>query len=116
MKRTQRALDEPHFPNRKDIEEPLLRAIICLGGSIDFSKQGRNLELSLAKELGISDADRDFSSPNYHSEGHRKWRNEIQFVRDMLVKKGELENVISRGRGRWTVTAKGYQQVGIHKP
>jgi len=109
-------LNEPHFPNRALVEEPLLRAIIELGGSIDFSIRGRNLEVTLAKQLGISDSDRDFSSPNYHSAGHRKWRNEIQFVRDQLVKKRELENVVSRGRGRWTITDAGYQRVGMQKP
>lgn len=115
MKRNRITSNEPHFPNRQTIEEALLKAIIDLGGSIDFSTQGRNLEIILAKQIGISDADRDFASPNYHSAGHRKWRNEIQFVRDMLVKKRELENVLSRGRGRWTVTTKGYERVGAHK-
>ena len=116
MKRKRILLNEPSFPNRADMEEPLLRAIIDLGGSIDFSAQGRNLEVMLAKQLGISDSDRDFSSPNYHSAGNRKWRNEIQFVRDQLVKKQQLENPISRGRGRWTVTDAGYRRVGMPKP
>jgi hypothetical protein len=113
MKRSRKIMNEPRFPNRADIEEPLLRAIVDLGGSIDFSShQGRNLEVTLAKLLGISDDDRDFCSPNYHSAGNRKWRNEIQFVRDQLVKKHELENAV---RGRWTVTAAGYRRVEMHK-
>jgi hypothetical protein len=109
-------MSEPRFPNRSVVEEPLLRALIELGGSIDFSSQGRNLEIKLAKELGISDSDRDFKSLNYHSAGHRKWRNEIQFVRDTLVKKCELENAVSRGRGKWTVTDAGYRRIGMQKP
>jgi len=36
-----------------------------------------------------------------------------QFVRDRLVKKGEIDNWV---HGRWTVTAKGYQRVGMKKP
>ena len=71
------------------------------GGSINFSTHGQQLEIILAKEVGVSDADRGFASLNYHSAGHRKWRNEIQFVRDRLVKTGQLSNAV---RGRWTVT------------
>jgi len=61
----------------------------------------------------VSDADRGFASLNYHSAGHRKWRNQIQFVRDRLVKTGQLSNAV---QGRWTVTEAGYQRVGMAKP
>ena len=105
---------QPHFPNRNDLEEPLLKVLIReFGGSINFSTHGQQLEIILAKEVGVSDADRGFASLNYHSAGHRKWRNEIQFVRDRLVKTGQLSNAV---RGRWTVTEAGYQRVGMAKP
>ena len=74
---------------------------------------GQQLEIILAKEVGVSDADRGFASLNYHSAGHRKWRNEIQFVRDRLVKTGQLSNAV---RGRWTVTEAGHRRVGMAKP
>jgi Mrr N-terminal domain len=95
------------------MEEPLLRVLIKLGGSVDFSAKGRTLEVMLAQEFGLSDADRDFAAPNYHSEGTRKWRNHIQFVRDQLVKKRQLDNSV---RGRWTVTDSGYRRVGMRRP
>ena len=78
-----------------------------------LSTHGQQLEIILAKEVGVSDADRGFASLNYQSAGHRKWRNEIQFVRDRLVKTGQLSNAV---RGRWTVTEAGYQRVGMAKP
>ena len=100
--------DEPHFPNRSDVEVPLLRAIDRRGGSIRLSRHGRDLEIELAEELGITAADRDFAAPNYNSEGHRKWRNEIQFVREKLVKKGDLNGSV---RDVWTLTPAGKARV-----
>lgn len=104
--------DEPHLPNRADLEEDLLDILIDMGGSVRFSTKGRQIEIDLAKRVGLSDEARDFASPNYHSEGNRKWRNHIQFVRDQLVKKKHIDN--SR-HGYWTVTATGYKRVGREK-
>ena len=43
---------QPHFPNRNDLEEPLLKVLIReFGGSINFSTHGQQLEIILAKEL-----------------------------------------------------------------
>ncbi len=83
-----------------------------MGGSINFSRKGREIEVPLAEEVGLSDEARDFSAPNYHSEGNRKWRNHIQFVRDRLVKSGDLSNAV---RNYWTVTDSGYRRVGLTK-
>jgi hypothetical protein len=107
-----RLLDEPHFPNRTAIEEPLLRAIIGFGGSVQFSTLGRELEIVLAREFGIPDVDRDYSHPRYHSQGNRKWRNEIQFVRAKLVTSEQLDGNIE---DVWTVTDAGYRRVGLHR-
>jgi len=42
---------EPHFPNRNDLEEPLLKVLIKeFGGSINFSTHVQQLEIILAKE------------------------------------------------------------------
>lgn len=106
-------MNEPHLPNRAFIEEPLLRALIELGGSIDFATQGRKLEIMLAKEFKLLDEARDFAALNYNSEGHRKWRNHLQFVRDDLVKKGDL---FQEPRGKWSVTDAGYKRVGMQRP
>ena len=42
---------EPRLPNRRFIEEPLLKLLVSLGGSPQFSLVGRYLELKLAEEL-----------------------------------------------------------------
>jgi hypothetical protein len=104
---------EPSLPNRVDMEKPLLKELIKLGGSVNFSKEGRALEISLAREFKLSDETRDFSAPNYHSEGNRRWRHHIQFVRQQLVYRGEMENSV---HGKWTVTDAGYRRVGMKNP
>jgi len=96
------------MPKRSDVETPLLKAIARLGGEVNFSKQGRQLEIELAKELGLPEDVRDFQASNYKSKGHRKWRNEIQFVRDQLVKKEWLDKSVWN---KWKVTQKGHEQV-----
>src|SRR4051812_33205878 len=105
-------MTEPSLPKRSAIEEPLLKEIIRLGGSIIFSKQGRHLETVLATEFGLSDEVRDFQAPNYHSKGHRKWRNHIQFVRDDLAKKRQINDSVD---DIWSVTDLGYERLGISK-
>jgi hypothetical protein len=104
---------EPHYPNRDDIELPLLRALHELHGSIRFSVRGRQIEDVLANHFKLTKEERDFASPNYHSEGNRKWRNHIQFVRDQLVKKGQLDNA---RHGYWTITVAGYKRLGVPPP
>ncbi len=98
----------PHLPNRNDLEEPLLRILIKMGESVNFRSDGREIEIRLAHEVGLSDADRDFAASNYHSKGHRKWRNHIQFVKDQLVKKRQIDN--SRPP-YWPVTEIGRKRV-----
>ena len=104
---------EPHFQNRDDIELPLLRALHELRGSIRFAIRGRQIEIMLATHFKLTDEERDFASPNYHSEGNRKWRNHLQFVRDQLVKKGQLDNA---RHGYWTITVAGYKRLGVPPP
>ena len=101
---------EPRLPNRLDLEEPLLNILIDMGGSVEFASHGREIEVLLAKQVGLSDADRDFAAPNYNSEGNRKWRNHIQFVREQLVRKDPPQIDNSR-YGFWTVTTAGYRRV-----
>ena len=100
---------EPHLPNLVDLEEPLLNILIDMGGSVEFASHGREIEVLLAKQVGLSDTDRDFAAPNYNSEGNRKWRNHIQFVRDQLVRKDPPQIDNSR-YGYWTVTSAGYRR------
>ena len=86
------------------------RALHELRGSVRFSIRGRQLEIMLATHFKLTDEERDFASPNYHSEGNRKWRNHLQFVRDQLVKKGQLSNA---RHGYWTISVAGYKRLGV---
>ena len=104
---------EPSYPHRDDMELPLLKALLQLRGSVCFSVRGRQIEDILADHFKLSKEDREFASPNYHSEGNRKWRNHIQFVRAQLVEKGQLDN--SR-HGYWTISVKGYNRLGVPPP
>jgi restriction endonuclease Mrr len=104
--------EEPHLPNRADLEVPLLRILMAMGGKVHFASRGRQIEIELARVAKVSDEDRDFASPNYHSEGNRKWRNHIQFVREQLVKKGHLDN---HTRGYWIVSEAGMRRIGASK-
>lgn len=108
-----RRTESPRFPLRTVVEEPLLRAIIKRGGSIDFSAQGREIEIELAKDFGLSDNARDARDPQNHAQGHRMWRNELQFVRNNLVERDEID---SSARGVWTVTDAGYHRIGMRQP
>jgi len=110
---TPRLPDEPSLPPRSEIQEPLLRAIVVLGGSIVFSEQGRDLEISLATEFGLPDAVRDFAAPRYNSQGNRKLRNHLQFVKDDLVKLGQIDASV---RNTWKVTDEGYRRIGMLRP
>ena len=104
---------EPSYPRRDDIEVPLLRVLVELAGSVRFSVRGRQIEDMLGHYLKLTNEQTEFASPNYHSEGHRKWRNEIQFVRDKLVKKGQIDP--SR-HDYWTITVAGYERLRLPPP
>jgi hypothetical protein len=88
----------------------VLRAIIGMGGSITFSRQGRDIEIALAAEFGLPDDVRDFKAPHYHAQENRKWRNHLQFVRNDLVLRGEIDDSV---RDEWIVTPAGYHRVGM---
>jgi len=104
---------EPSYPNRKDVEVPLLRVLVRLGGSIRFSIRGHQIEDILAEQFKLTKEQREFASPTYHAEGHRKWRNEIQFVRNQLADKGEVDPSV---RDVWTVSIMGYKRLGLTPP
>jgi len=80
---------------------PLLQALLELGG------QGRPKEvypLVTNKFPQIRDEDLSETLPS----GGNKWTNRIQWVRQRLVEKGEVD---SRARGVWRITERGRQRV-----
>ncbi len=100
-------MPEPSYPTRSKLEQPLLDLLIELGGEFNFRDNGEVLEERLANMFNLSAEQRNFSAPNYHSKGNRKWRNEIQFVRNNLVNQGLLDSSV---RNIWKVTPRGYSQ------
>lgn len=85
------------MPSQKYIEVPLLEALVELGGQgrprdifpLVTKRFPKITEEELAKKL---------------KSGHNKWTNRIQFVRQSLISKGEIDGSIS---GIWAITDKG---------
>lgn len=101
----------PQLPNRKEMEEPLLKEIINQGGSIYFSNQGRRIEINMAKEFNLPDAIRDFTDLACNAKGHRIFRHHIQWVYEQLKDKGQMRS--NSERNHWVVADAGYRRVGI---
>lgn len=98
------------FPLEREMEMPLLACIERMGGVICFSSQGERLERELADHFGLSKESREYSDPTrLRSKGARAWRNQIQWVRNRLVRKGLLSNTF---RGLWIVTPAGKRALG----
>jgi len=83
--------------SRKDMEIPLLRTLVQLGGSV---KAGPELYEAVAKTLRLHDEDREFDTVH----GKEGWIYELQWVRYNLVQRGEIDG---SKRGVWTITDKG---------
>jgi restriction system protein len=88
------------IPKQTEIEVPLLRALIELGGKA----RPRDVYPLLEKQLGISDA--DLAERLLHGES--KWKNRVQWARQTLVSLGEVERA---GWGVWRVTDAGRHRV-----
>jgi hypothetical protein len=65
----------------------------------------------LAEELNLTREQREYSDPSrYTAQGNRKWRNEIQFVRNQLADKGEIDR---SQYDTWTISVQGYGRLGV---
>lgn len=94
------------LPNQKDVEIPLLQEIAAMGGEARpedlYPKLGAHFPQ-------ITDADLREEVPS----GGNKWTNRIQWARQGLVVKGELERY---PRGVWRITEKGRKRLGAAPP
>jgi len=89
------------LPKQKELEVPLLEALMEIGG------QGRPKEiypLVTKRFPQIRDEDLVEALPS----GPNKWTNRIQWVRQKLIGKGEMD---SPARGIWRITKKGQQRL-----
>jgi len=95
------------LPKQKEIEVPLLRSIDAMGGEAKpqelYPKITANFPQITEYELRAPTAD---------GIGN-KWLNRIQWVRQKLVSKGELERY---PRGIWRITAKGRERLSAEGP
>jgi restriction system protein len=89
------------MPQQKDIDLPLLKTLVALGGKAPARDVYRAVEKFFPQ---LTDADK--LEPLL--SGGAKWTNRIQWVRQALVDRGELT---SAGRGVWAVTEKGRNRI-----
>jgi restriction system protein len=93
------------FPRQKDMEIPLLRVLASLGG------QARPQEVYPAITKVFPElTEADLSEPL--SSGGNKWTNRIQWIRQKLIAKGEVEKA---GYGVWAITEKGTARLELEK-
>jgi restriction system protein len=85
------------LPTQGEAEVPLLKALIQVGG------EGKPRELYPLVTAQFQQITPDDLAETI-SDGHSKWHNRIQWVRQRLIESGDME---SGGHGRWRITAKG---------
>ncbi len=95
------------LPKQKDIEIPLLEVLVEIGG------QGKPKEiyaLVTKKFPYIREEDLAEVVPS----GDNRWTNRVQWARQALVDKGEID---SSGHGIWRITDKGRKRLAdLHRP
>ena len=92
------------IPSEKDIELPLLREIEAAGGEAKPS----DLYDSVARLFPLlTQSDRE---ARYERSGQLIWQNRVQFARNDLVKKGEVD---ASTRGVWRITDRGRARLGV---
>lgn len=91
----------PGLPTQRQLEVPLLRAILKRGGVVQVRAQGREVDEELADEFGLTDMQRRTTFPDRPGS---VWSNRIRWTRMALVQKGDLDG---SQRGVWRVTEQG---------
>ncbi len=95
------------IPSEKDIELPLLREIEAAGGEARPS----DLYDRVARHFSqLTQADRE---ARYSRTGQLIWPNKVQWVRNRLVRRGELD---ASTRGIWRITDRGRVRLGVLPP
>lgn len=89
------------LPSQKEIEVPLLKALVELGGE---ARTKAIYPLVTKKFPQIRDEDLAETLPS----GGYRWTNRIQWVRQRLIEKGEMD---SPAYGIWRITEKGRQRL-----
>ena len=91
------------LPSVKQVELPLLRVLVKVGGQAE----PRDVYPLVTKEFpALREEDLAEALPS----GGNRWTNRIQWTRQRLVEKGEVD---SPARGVWRITDKGRERVGL---
>src|SRR5688572_29886194 len=91
------------LPTQSEVEAPLLKALLKLGGQAK-PRAIYPVVTSLFPSITPDDLAETVS------DGHSKWHNRIQWVRQRLVDRGEMES----GWGLWRITEKGKARLAGH--
>lgn len=92
-----RARSDPMMPKQNEIEIPLLQCLVELGGT---GKPQEIYPRVTTYFTNLTEAERTERLPS----GGNKWKNRIQWVRQTLVSRGEMD---SPEYGVWEITEKG---------
>jgi len=95
----------PGLPTQRQLEIPLLRAILRRGGEVNVREQGDDIDRELADEFKVTEEQRQVCFPN---RSETIWSNRIRWTRMRLVKTGDLDG--SR-RGIWALTEQGRKRI-----
>jgi len=91
----------PGLPTQRQLEVPLLRAILKRGGVVQVRAQGREVDEALADQFSLTTEQRTTTFPD---RPESVWSNRIRWTRMSLVQKGELDG---SQRGMWRLTEQG---------
>jgi len=91
----------PKLPTQRELELPLLRALLKRGGEVERRSQAAQIDKELANEFKLNQQQRTACLAN---RKETIWSNRIRWTRMALLKKGDLDG--SR-RGIWALTEQG---------
>ena len=92
------------FPKQHEVEEPLLRALIALGGE---GKPSQIYPL-VTREFKSLLTEEDLAARLPSSPSTFKWHNLVQWVRQRLVDRGDIDGTT---RGVWKISNQGRKRV-----
>ncbi len=104
MERRGRTPRVPGLPTQRQLEVPLLQAILRRGGSVNVRIQGDDIDAELADQFSLTTEQRSITFPD---RAETMWSNRIRWTRMRLVQNGDLDG---SQRGIWRVTEQGQQR------